>query len=321
MAHRISALMAPIVTLFASACSSVDRQPASGTGSSGDNPLLAASGLPLGMPAFDRIGSADFPPAFEQGMAEETEEVDRIATNREPATFENTLVALERSGRTLRRIRTTFDNLVSASTNEELETIRTEFAPRFSAHQDSIRLNSALFARIEEVYRRLDALGLEPEDRRLVERYRTDFVRAGAMLSDADKERLREMLRTLDPHSNFLEVKEYSTLQERQKGSYYGLGITVQSIDGNITVDSLFEGTPAFRLGIRAGDIICCPVGGPETRRAAYRRRVHRDGSRTRAGTAWDEYIDDRSRARRAPGAQLPAVIPPAAAALRGRPQ
>jgi carboxyl-terminal processing protease len=67
---------------------------------------------------------------------------------------------------------------------------------------------------------------------------------------------IREMLRTLDPHSNFLETKEYSTLQERQKGSYYGLGITVQSVDGNITVVAPFEGTPAFRLGIRAGDII-----------------------------------------------------------------
>ena len=64
------------------------------------------------------------------------------------------------------------------------------------------------------------------------------------------------MLRTLDPHSNFLETKEYSTLQERQKGSYYGLGITVQSVDGNITVVSPFEGTPAHRLGIRAGDVI-----------------------------------------------------------------
>jgi len=67
---------------------------------------------------------------------------------------------------------------------------------------------------------------------------------------------IREMLRTLDPHSNFLEIKEYSTLQERQRGSYYGLGITVQSIDGSITVVSPFEGTPAFRLGIRAGDVI-----------------------------------------------------------------
>src|SRR5262245_50142176 len=67
---------------------------------------------------------------------------------------------------------------------------------------------------------------------------------------------IREMLRTLDPHSNFLETKDYSVLQERQKGSYYGLGITVQAVDGRITVVSPFEGTPAHRLGIRAGDVI-----------------------------------------------------------------
>src|SRR5215470_7655740 len=67
---------------------------------------------------------------------------------------------------------------------------------------------------------------------------------------------IREMLRTLDPHSNFFEAREYNSLQERQKGSYYGLGITVQSVDGNITVVAPFEGTPAHRLGIRAGDVI-----------------------------------------------------------------
>ena len=79
-----------------------------------------------------------------------------------------------------------------------------------------------------------------------------DEVKSDRLVSSS----IREMLRTLDPHSNFFEAKEYSTLQERQKGSYYGLGITVQSVDGNITVVSPFEGTPAHRLGIRAGDVI-----------------------------------------------------------------
>src|SRR5262245_52100273 len=83
----------------------------------------------------------------------------------------------------------------------------------------------------------------------------------GSYAEDLKSDRLvsssiRELLRTLDPHSNFLEIKEYSTLQERQRGSYHGLGITVQSVDGNITVVSPFEGTPAHRLGIRAGDVI-----------------------------------------------------------------
>ncbi len=85
-----------------------------------------------------------------------------------------------------------------------------------------------------------------------VEENYADDVTSDRLVSSS----IREMLRTLDPHSNFLETKEYSTLQERQKGSYYGLGITVQSVDGNITVVSPFEGTPAYRLGIRAGDVI-----------------------------------------------------------------
>ncbi|HET8645648.1 MAG TPA: S41 family peptidase [Vicinamibacteria bacterium] len=85
-----------------------------------------------------------------------------------------------------------------------------------------------------------------------VEANYADEVKSDKLVSSS----IREMLRTLDPHSNFLEVKEYSTLQERQKGSYHGLGITVQSVDGNITVVSPFEGTPAHKLGIRAGDVI-----------------------------------------------------------------
>lgn len=98
--------------------------------------------------------------------------------------------------------------------------------------QDHLKLYTAILSAVEENY--------------------VDEVKSDRLISAS----IREMLRTLDPHSNFLETKEYSTLQERQRGSYYGLGITVQSVDGNITVVSPFEGTPAHRLGIRAGDII-----------------------------------------------------------------
>jgi carboxyl-terminal processing protease len=85
-----------------------------------------------------------------------------------------------------------------------------------------------------------------------VEQEYVDDVKSDRLVSAS----IRELLRTLDPHSNFFEAKEYTNLQERQKGSYYGLGITVQSVDGNITVVAPFEGTPAHRLGIRAGDVI-----------------------------------------------------------------
>jgi len=157
------------------------------------NPFFVPSELPLGMPAFDRIANAHFGPALERGMEAELAEVERIAADPLAPTFDNTLVALERSGRLLRRVQSTFNNLTSAHTNDSLEALRTEFAPRLSAHRDRIRLNGPLFARIESIYERLDELGLAGEDRRLVERYHTDFVRAGARLSDADKERLRAL--------------------------------------------------------------------------------------------------------------------------------
>jgi peptidyl-dipeptidase Dcp len=126
-------------------------------------------------------------------MAEELAEVERIASNPEPPTFENTVVALERSGRLLRRVRSTFGNLTSAHTDDEKEALRSEFAPRFSAHTDAIRLNTRLFERIQSVYDEIDALGVDGEARRLVERYHMDFVRSGATLAEADKERLRSL--------------------------------------------------------------------------------------------------------------------------------
>jgi peptidyl-dipeptidase Dcp len=189
MQFRVTRPSAGILAVLLTACMPDERASPATTG----NPFFSPSELPLGMPAFDRIRPEHFAPAFERGMTEEIAEIERIASNTEPPTFENTLVALERSGRLLRRARAVFNNLTSAHTNDSLEALRTEFAPRFSAHGDRIRLDPELFARIESVYERRDELGLTGEDRRLVERYRTDFVRAGAMLSEADKERLRAM--------------------------------------------------------------------------------------------------------------------------------
>jgi peptidyl-dipeptidase Dcp len=189
MTFRARFFVAPLLAAQLTACMANDRPPAD----SGENPFFAASELPLGMPAFDRIRNEHFGPAFERGMAEEIAEIEHITQSAEPPTFENTLVALERSGRLLRRSRAVFNNLTSAHTNDTLEALRTEYAPKFSAHADRIRLDPALFERIESIHGRLDELGLTGEDRRLVERYRTDFVRSGATLGEADKERLRAM--------------------------------------------------------------------------------------------------------------------------------
>lgn len=155
------------------------------------NPFFAESSLPLHYPDFAHIRDSDFAPAFDRGMSDELAEVEAIANNPEPASFENTILALEKSGRILYRSLTVFGNLVSADKNPAREKLDEDYSPKFAAHRDAIRLNPKLFARIKSLYERRGQLGLDAQDQRLVERYYTDFVRAGANLGDADKTRLK----------------------------------------------------------------------------------------------------------------------------------
>jgi len=157
------------------------------------NPLLMTSPLPYGMPPFDRIRDEHFLPAFEFGMAEHLEEVDAIASNPDAPSFDNTIVAMERAGQTLGNVQRVFFNLVGTHTNENLQAVQREVAPQLAAHGDAIVLNEQLFARIVAIYEQREELDLDPESLRLVERYHRQFVRAGARLSDEDKERLREI--------------------------------------------------------------------------------------------------------------------------------
>ncbi len=158
---------------------------------SSTNPLLKPSPLPYQLPPFADIRDDHFVPAFEQGMAEELREVDAIAKNPAPPTFDNTIVALEKSGETLNRAERAFGILTGGFTNPNLEKIDTEMSPRFAAHRDAIQLNPDLFARIAKLYESRNSLGLDPESLRLLEQYHRDFVRSGAKLSDVDKTRLK----------------------------------------------------------------------------------------------------------------------------------
>ncbi len=158
-----------------------------------DNPLLSESTLPFNYPHFDRIKVEHYAPAFEAGMAQQKQEIDTIASNPAAPTFDNTIVALERSGRTLGRASRVFFNLSGTVTNPEMQQIEKLMAPKLAAHGDSIRLNSALFERIQSLYQRRAELGLDPESDRLLERYYKDFVRAGARLNEADKTYLRAL--------------------------------------------------------------------------------------------------------------------------------
>jgi peptidyl-dipeptidase Dcp len=158
-----------------------------------ENPLLTASPLPFQLPPFDRLQDSDFAPAYDQGIAEQLKEVEAVAANPVPATFDNTLVALERSGRLLNRVDDVFSNLNGANTNPVMQQVEREMAPKLSAQQDAIQLNPALFARIRTLYDKRTQLGLDAESLRLLERYYKDFVRAGALLSESDKTRLKTL--------------------------------------------------------------------------------------------------------------------------------
>ena len=157
------------------------------------NPLLAESTLPYLYPHFDRLRDQHYAPAIRQGMRKEIEEVEAIANDPATPTFENTIVALERSGRLLNRAMRTFSNLNSAHTNDAMQQTQREIAPELAAHRDAIGLNAKLFARVEAVYNQRSKLSLDAESAYLLERYYKQFVRNGAKLSDEDKQRFTKI--------------------------------------------------------------------------------------------------------------------------------
>ena len=155
------------------------------------NPLLTESTLPYHLPPFAAIKDEHFAPAFEQGMAENLQEIALIAGNPAPANFDNTIVALERSGELLDRVSTAFGILTGSYTNPTLDKLDAVMSSRLAAHNDAIFLNHALFARVHQLYEKRAKLGLDPESLRLLERYHTEFVRAGAQFSEADQVALK----------------------------------------------------------------------------------------------------------------------------------
>lgn len=159
------------------------------------NPFAEPSPLAFSAPPFDRIRDDDYVAAIEEGMRRQLDEVRKIAERDGPPTFDNTFAALERTGALLTRVLRVFAGVTSANTNDRLQAVQTEQAPKLAAHSDAIYLDDALFDRVRDVYDRRHALALTPEQLRLVERYHLDFVRAGARLAPEEKERLRELNR------------------------------------------------------------------------------------------------------------------------------
>ena len=157
------------------------------------NPFFAPSTLPFQAPPFDKIKDGDFQPAMEAGMAQEEAEIEAIANNPDAPTFDNTIVALEKSGQLLERVDAVFGGVTGANTNPALQKVKTIEAPKLAAHQDFIHLNTKLFARIAVIYKERDTLKLDAESLRLVEKTYDRFVHAGANLSEADKTELKKL--------------------------------------------------------------------------------------------------------------------------------
>src|SRR5690606_34908622 len=157
-----------------------------------DNPFFGESSLPYYAPDFSKIKIEHFRPALLEGIKQKKENIQAIAENVDQPTFENTIIALEKSGEMLDRTRSVFSVLSSADTNDEIQAVSEELAPQFSDLSDGIYLNDKLFQRVKTLYENRDNLGLDSESKRLLEKYYTDFVIAGANLSDEDKAKLKE---------------------------------------------------------------------------------------------------------------------------------
>ena len=157
------------------------------------NPLLQEFNTPFGVPPFELIRSEHFIPAIEQALEKQNKEVEAIISNRDNPDFENTIVALERSGSLLEKVQAVFYNLNSSNTNAELEEIARKIAPEVTRHMDAIRLNEDLFGRIKSVYERKEKLSLNTENAKLLEETYIEFVRGGANLPEEKRSRFREI--------------------------------------------------------------------------------------------------------------------------------
>lgn len=188
-----------------------------------NNPFMKKSSLQYQAPEFDKIKDEHFKPAFDYGLKQNISEIEKIANNTETPTFENTVLALEKSGEVLKRAQIVFYNLTGSNTNPTLQKIEEEYAPIFAAHSDKIYLNSKIFNRIKAV--KTD--GLDAEDKRLIEVYKQRFELAGANLTDAQKEQMKAINAELATLSTQFTSK---LLEARKKGAV--LINDVKELDG-----------------------------------------------------------------------------------------
>ena len=189
MRLRLAILITAGAMMLGSSASTLDKPMDFGP----NNPFYAPSTLPFHAPPFDKIKDSDYQPAIDAGMAEQRQEIRAIADNPAPPTFENTLVAMEKTGQLFNRAMAAFNGVTGANLNPELQKVQDYEAPRLAAHSDAIYLDSKLFQRVAAIYQQRDSLKLDAESLRLVEFYYKKFVHSGANLSDSDKDALKKL--------------------------------------------------------------------------------------------------------------------------------
>jgi peptidyl-dipeptidase Dcp len=178
------------------------------------NPFYAASTLPFYAPPFDKIKDTDYQPAIEAGMAEQLKEMRAIADNPAPPTFDNTLVAMEKTGALFERVMAAFEAVTGANTNPALQKVEELEAPKLAAHNDVIYLDSQLYERVAAIYKQRDSLKLDAESQRLLEVTYKKFVHAGANLSDSDKVMLKKLNEEESTLSNAFKNKLLSATRD-----------------------------------------------------------------------------------------------------------
>ncbi|MBK9273091.1 MAG: M3 family metallopeptidase [Flavobacteriales bacterium] len=186
--------LSPIAAMaLLAACSQAPEPTTSTMETAVADALLERSDLPFFAPAFDKVTDADFRPAILEAMKRHLAEVDAIVNDPAAPTFENTIVALERAGGAYTRVTNWFYNMTGSATNDSLQAVKADLAPRMAAHADAITFNDKLFQRIKAVYDQRASMSMLAEDARLLERYHARFVRAGALLDAAGKERMKAL--------------------------------------------------------------------------------------------------------------------------------
>lgn len=245
------------------------------------NPLFVKSTLQYQTPDFNAIKDEHFIPAFEKGMQEQLAEIEAIANNSAAPTFENTIVAMEKSGELLTRTSRIFFNLNGTDSNETRRAIQSEMAPKLAAHGDNINLNATLFARIETIYNQRATLNLTGEETRLVEVIYKGFVRAGAKLNEEQKTRIREInkeLSTLGTQfgQNLMALTKSNVVIVEDKAQLAGLSDAHITSLANAAKDAGHDGKYLIKITNTTRQPILASLENRELREKVWRASAER---------------------------------------------